>query len=221
MEPACQAWEPMHEHASVAEPLESGRWRITYIRDFLYRSDAPPTYRWSLRDIDIANVTAAHFYVLPLGQLRKIGGLFAHTCLGFSFNDGTDVIYSIEARQRAGEEYRPNTDSQNIRIFSTLAYFSGFRHVVRKRGFSRYPITVPQGGLVSLLNACLKDAQGAYGRFDHYHPVTNQCTTALITAMNRGLEEPIPRHPYWYLTRLTHRLLAAHGILDLNKKENL
>lgn len=216
-----QQWEPMHEHVSRVEPYGNGTWHVGYIRDFIFTPDAPPAYRWSERTIDVSTVTAAHFYMMPLEQFGKIGHLFAHTCLGFSFSDGSNLLYSIEVRQPLGKEYRPSSDAENVRIFATLEYFCGFRHVVRKRGFSRYPILLSQEKLIPVLSACLEDAQTGYGTFNHYHAVTNQCTTALITAMNRGLETPLPWHPGFHLTGLTHHALAQNKLINLTQKENL
>ncbi len=222
MDSSRQEWEPMHEHVSLAQPLELNRWRIEHVRNFIYKPDASPVYRWSTYDIDTMKITGAYFYVLPLGQFGKTHGkLFAHTCLGFSFEDGTNLLYSIEARQKIGEEYRPDTQTENVRMFATLDYFLGFRHMVRKRGFFRYPITLPQDTLVCLLRACLEDAHRAYERPDRYHPIKNHCTTALIAVMNRVLEHTIPWHPYWHLTRFTHHLLAKRAIIDMSKKEIL
>ena len=221
MEPA-REWEPMHEHVSRVESRGDGQWHISNIRDFIFTPDAPPVYRWSETTIDIAHVTNAHFYTFPLeqfGNLRRL--LFAHTCIGFSFTDGTNLLYSIEVRQPLGKEYRPSSNAENVRIFATLEYFCGFRHVVRKRGFSRYPILLPQEKIKNVLQACLRDAADAYDTVNHYHAVTNQCTTALIRAMNRGLEKPIPWHPWLHLTGLTHRVLAKRCLINLAHKETL
>ena len=211
----------MHEHVSRVALLSDGQWHITHIRDFIFTSDAPPVYRWSERTIDTSQITTAHFYRFPLEQFGKMRWLFAHTCIGFSFNDGTDLLYSIEVRQKADEEYHPGGNSENVRMFATLNYFRGFRHMVRKRGFSRYHILLPQSEVAGLLEACLEDAHDAYGKFNHYHAITNQCTTALIRAMNRGLKKPIPWHPGLHLTGLTHHVIAKRGLINLAQKETL
>lgn len=212
---------PMHAHASRAKRITPEMWHVDYIRDFVYHEGTPPEERWISRNVTLSAATTAHFYVLPLEQFGRMGRFFAHTCLGFSFVDGTNLLYSIEARQPAGKDYDPRTRSENIRIFSTLDYFVGFRHVVRKRGFFRYPFTVPEETVSRLLGACLADAEEFENRHEYYHPITTQCTTRTLITMNRALETPVPWHPYWHLTRLTDRLLHAHSLIDLSKKETL
>jgi hypothetical protein len=218
MEPV-SAWEPIHEKISYAEMQGKDQWRVSNIRDFVYTRNAPPVFRWSTHTINSAQVTGAHFYMLPLEQFGKIGRLFAHTCVGFSFPDTPTLIYSIEMRQPRGCEYNPTATHENVCMFATLNYFQGFRHIVRGRGFSRYPLLLTRTDTVRLLETCLDDVCEANQRLNPYHAITNQCTTELIRIMNRALEKPISWHPGWHLTGFTHYVLAKHNLINLSQRE--
>lgn len=215
------AWEPMHEHVSKATALGNSSWCIEYIRDFIFSPNTSPVYRWSSYTAELSQLTRAYLYSIPLTQFPIIGSLFAHTCIGFLFEDGTELLYSVEARIKKGSAYRPWQSADNVRIVATLNYFIGFRHTVRKQGFYRYPLTIPSDTAQKLFRACMEDSLAMRGVRDPYHSFFNQCTTSVRSIMNTVLEKKLPPHPFWHFSRFAHHILASRKMIAYSEKETL
>lgn len=157
--------------------------------------------------------------------------MLVHTCFGFAFADGTELIYSVEARRKESEGYNPITKGpfggyEIIRLFTTFNDLLGFRKIERGQGLERYPLTLSHKQLQQLLQASLQDAARAANatKPDIYHSINNHCTTALLEVMNdvlEKIEKKIPRHIYWHITGMSPRLLAKYLMLDLSKKEKV
>lgn len=215
-----QKWEPMHEHVSHVKQLGENKWLLENIRNFNYQPNNNTTYRWASKEIDISDIEKTFLYVAPLGQFGSHGNLFAHTTLGFFFKDESNIIYTVEARQGLGADFRLKGNKDNIRLFTTHNNLLTFRHNVRRRGFSRYPLTAEIDTQKQLLTACIDDLQNHRNAHDKYNALTNQCTTALMKVMNKALEKPIPWHPSWHVSRFLPSFLASRNLINLSQKED-
>lgn len=207
-------WEAMHEHASKVTKTGDTVWTIEYVRDFLYREGSAVTPRWLSKIIDTNTVTEGYFYSAPLKQFGLVGGLAAHSALGFYFKDGTNILYSIEVRQPLGTDFALGMHGETVRIFTTHENLVGFRRVVRKQPFFRFPLTVPHHTLSTLLTSCLTDAQKNFSSTDTYSLLNNHCSTALMHVINSSLAHALPWHPSYHLTALLPNFLARKKILS-------
>ncbi len=220
-------WDSTYAHTSTPVRLPNGLWSIEHVRDFSHNEKNETGERWVTCTLDPRTVTQVYFYTMSLAQLGVSKNLFVHTAFSFSFSDGTELIFSVEARRQKGESYDPFFKGlfggyEMTYVYTTYNDLIAFRKVQRGQSLERYALLLPQKMKEGLVVASMERTVNVLGKEpEMYNSFSHQCTIVLLHVMNTVLEKKIPRHFYWHITGLSPRLLAKHGLLDLNKKETV
>lgn len=216
----------MDDYARVsgAEALSPALWRITDVRDFAYGPRVVLNTRWKTIEVRPHEIKNVWYYTASLALFGPLKTLLAHTFLGFSFSDGTELGLSLEARRHEHEPYDPLFRGifgtyELMYVWGTLADFTARRRVFENQTLKRYPFTLPKIQLEEILMALFDATNRAGANPQTYHTVTAQCTNELVKIFNTTRAQKIPWHPYWHITGLSPRLLAQHGMLELASKE--
>ena len=220
-------WDSGYREISIPRESSDGSWDIENVRDFSYAPTIVTNAEWKTVSVHASDVARGWFYVASLPQFGPFKSLFAHTFIGFEWQDGERLGLSVEARRHEDEPYDPFIRGmfgayEMTYLWGTLDDFESRRLVFQEQTLERYPLTVTHEKLAALFIAACKNTSRTIEKPERYSTITNQCTNALMRLFNMEEGQPIvPWHIHWHLTGLSPRLLATHGLVDLSKKETL
>lgn len=198
----CRNWAP-----DVARLLHVERHgsqlRLHNVRNFDWRSREDVTPRWEVRDYDIDQIVS-----IDLVCSYWMGPIIAHTLVSFGFADGRQLVFSVEVRRLAGEQF--SAIGGLFRQCELVVVAADERDIVRTRSNIRgedvylFRVALPRDETRALFHAYLRQAEALVETPRFYHTLTSNCTT-LIYDMVRRID---PRVPWNY------RLLASGYLPD-------
>ena len=221
-----QPWMDDYARVSSVESVAPTAWRIKDVRNFTYGPRTVLKKQWVNAHVVPENLMHAWFYTASLALFGPFKTFLAHTYLGFSFSDGTELGLSLEARRHENEPYDPLFRGmfggyELMYVWGTLDDFTSRRKIFENQVLERYVLTIPSRQLESILVTLFDETNEAKKHPQTYHTINAQCANELFKIFNQTLPQKIPWHPYWHITGLSPRLLARRGILDIASKESL
>lgn len=202
------AWsvlKPSHERVwadDVARLLEAevdgSQVTLRNVRDFDWRSETDYTPRWETRRYDLDQLATADLFLS-----YWMGPHIAHTLVSFGFDDGQQLVFSLEIRKERGERF--SALGGFYRKFEQVLVAADERDIVRTRSNARgedvylYRLNVDREQLRSLFLGYVEDAESLRRQPRFYNTLTSNCTT-IVFDLARRIAPGLP---------LDYRLLAS------------
>lgn len=214
----------VYAEVTTAEKTSGDDWSLEHVRNFTYGGGEIIDQNWTAARATISNLRHVWFYKESLAQFGPLQAIFGHTYIGFTFSDGTEYGFSIEARRHENELYDPFIKGtfgayELIYLWGTLEDFQAFRQHYQNKTLERYSITMTQKESEQFLVACFDATNKNVKKPETYNTLTNQCTNELMKVFGKALPKRLSWHPYWHITGLSSHYLARRGLLDLASKE--
>jgi hypothetical protein len=207
-------WVDYAANATRAEVSDT-KVTLTNIRDWQYDKNGPIDKTWHDKvTVDPRTLTDAWFLLEPFSAIPLIG----HTFLSFSFEDGTVLSFSIEARREWGEDY-----STILGLFNEyeLNYAWGTeRDFITRRLFMHehplylYRLNISQKDGIAVFKTLAEatDELTQHPRF--YNTLTANCTNLLAKTINAKYHKSLPYNPAWNFPGLSDRFLINQGYIE-------
>ena len=225
----CQAWRinglrdrlaPSNDRQWSPEfsQLPRGEWdgdRLTLrnIRNIEWLSEEDFILRYYDRTFDLQQVRGVDFVMVPF-NFRPI----AHTMLSFELDDGTFFGVSVEIRNEQGEDY--STVLGMARQFEVTYVLADERDIIRRRtrhlnaSVYVYPTVATPQQAQNLLRDVVDRMNELAERPEFYHTLVNNCTTNIVSHVNRLNPSRVPYSIGVLLPGLADRYAYDLGILD-------
>ena len=203
---------------------------IENVRNHRYLSPTEATEQYQTRTIDLQTVRDLDFIVIPFAKGWRGA---AHTMLSFGFGEPGDdasaggeprLVISIEARRERGEEYAPLTGL--FRRYEVCFVIADEQDALALR-VDHYDLPVlvhrtratPEQAR-KVFVALLEEAAERTERPAFYNTLFRNCTTGIVSAVARVLEESVPLDHRIVFPGYTDEIayergwLAAEGTLE-------
>ena len=171
---------------------------LANVRDFDWRSDTDYTSRWETRRVDLDRLRT-----VDMALSYWMGPAIAHTLVSFGFDDGQQIVFSIEIRKERGESFSAVAGFFKQYELSLVA--ADERDILRVRTNVRgedvylYRVQLAPAAQRALFLAYLAEAQALARQPRFYDTLTANCTT-IVYEMARRIVGGLP---------LNWRLLAS------------
>ncbi|MFT4178266.1 MAG: DUF4105 domain-containing protein [Thermomonas sp.] len=202
--------KPAHQRAwsdDVARLLESdiARNRVVLhnVRNFDWRSQTDYTVRWETREYDLSQLASADLILS-----YWMGPHIAHTLVSFGFDDGRQVVFSLEIRKEQGEAF--SAIAGFFRNYESVLIASDEYDIVRTRTNARgedvylYRLNLSRDAVRKLFLGYLGEAEAIRNRPRFYNTLTSNCTT-VVHDIARGIAPSLP---------LDYRLLLSGHLAE-------
>ena len=154
------------------------------VRNFDWRSPTDYTPRWETRSYDLAKLASVDL-ILSYWTIEAI----AHTLVSFGFEDGRQLVFSVEIRKERHEKF--SSIGGFFKEFETSVVAADERDIVRVRTNIRgeddylYRVSMPREAMMSLFLAYVDEANKLVSTPRFYHTITANCTTIVYHMMTR------------------------------------
>ncbi|TLY51858.1 MAG: DUF4105 domain-containing protein [Gammaproteobacteria bacterium] len=182
------------------------------LRDFEWRSRTDYTVRWHTRDYNLQRLRS-----LDMILSYWAGPAIAHTLVSFGFDDGEQVVFSVEIRRQKDALFSEVGGFFKLYELSIVAATE--RDVIRVRTNVRgeddylYRIRMPQQAMRELLVAYVEEANRLVDAPRFYNTITANCTT-IIYYMVSHIVGRLPLSHRLLLSGYLPEYLYALGALD-------
>ncbi len=163
--------------------VEGHRVVLHNVRNFDWRSVADYTQRWETRSYNLDRLVSVDL-VVSYWTIRAI----AHVLISFGFNDGDQVVFSVEIRREKDEEF--SAIGGFFKEFELSVLAADERDVIRLRTNVRgeddylYRLRLPPAAMRSLFLAYVEQANRLVRAPRFYNTITVNCTTLVHQMMN-------------------------------------
>ncbi len=160
------------------------------VRNFEWRTETDYTARWETREYDLSRLVSA-----DLVMSYWMGPAIAHTLVSFGFDDGRQVVFSLEIRKERGETF--SALGGFFRQFEQVIVAADERDIVRVRTNVRgedvylYRLDIPPPQLRDVFRGYLQQAAALERAPAFYNTLTSNCTT-IIFALARQIVPSLP-----------------------------
>ena len=185
-------WSQNHAVLPTAE-FQGNTVTVRNVRYSRYESAESYTTQYYDATFDLDEIRTIDLIMVPFQGLERV----AHVESSFGFADGRQIALSIEARYEEGEKYDPA--AAVARQFELIYVLADERDMIRlatdvhKNNVHVYRLNFePQEVRVMFVDA-LQRANQLATKPEFYHPLSNSCVTNLITHINKGRPQAIPR----------------------------
>jgi hypothetical protein len=183
--------QPTNEHewaddvAQITTGTRDGS-RVTLhnVRNFDWRTETDYTQRWETRSYDLDHLRTVDMIMSYWG-----GPAIAHMLISFGFDDGAQVVFSVEVRRQKSQAFSEIGGFFNDFELSIIA--ADERDVVRLRTNVRgedvylYRLQLPQRAMRLLFLGYVGEANRLVDSPRFYNTITVNCTTLVYQMMNR------------------------------------
>jgi hypothetical protein len=144
------------------------------------------------KTFDLNKLKRAWYVVEPFSGIPGS----AHTFLSFEFEDDQFVAISVEIRKEKGESYSPIVGLFNR--YELMYVIADERDVIKLRSNYRkdqvylYPTKATQEKTKALFINMLKRANSLKEHPEFYNTITNNCTTNIVSHVNRITPNRVP-----------------------------
>ncbi|MEN1944563.1 DUF4105 domain-containing protein [Luteimonas sp. MJ293] len=189
--------QPSHDRvwaddvARLLEPeVEGSRVVLHNVRNFDWRTEQDYDVRWETRGYDLDQLATADL-ILSYWMGPKI----AHTLVSFGFDDGRQLVFSLEIRKEQHEAF--SAIGGFFRQFETVLVAADENDIVRTRTNARgedvylYRLDVERDALHRLFLGYLDEAESIRRAPRFYNTLTSNCTT-IIYQLARGIAPALP-----------------------------
>ncbi len=166
--------------------VEGSRVVLHNVRNFDWRTETDYTQRWETRSYDLDRLGSVDMIVSYWGSAA-----IAHVLISFGFDNGEQVVFSVEIRRERTERY--SEIGGFFKEFELSVIAADERDVVRVRTNVRgeddylYRIRMPVSAMRSLFLAYVDQANTLVHTPRFYNTVSVNCTTLVYHMMNHIL----------------------------------
>jgi len=208
-----RSWKPEVARLPSID-IEDNRLSLTDLRDFRWHSKETFDERWANANYDLGQLAGIDLVVVPFDD----ADLAAHVMLSFGFEDGRQLIVSVEGRLEQGESYSliggAARQLELIYVFGVESDLIDLR--IRHRGNRLYifPLRLDASFAKDLLLELCQSANQLFDQPRFYATLRHNCTTTLLRHVNRLREEPIGLSREILFPARIGELLHRLGYLD-------
>ena len=166
------------------------------------------------KQFDLRDLKSVDFVVVPFKESPTL----AHTMLSFGFEGDEYLAVSAEARLEEGEKYHPLSGS--LRQYELMYVVADERDVILRRTRHRdvdvyvyRTIATPEQSRELFLDVVQRVNQLAE-KPEFYNSITNNCTTNIISHLNKLRQKGLPYDPRVVLPGFADSLAYELGLLD-------
>lgn len=207
-------WVPEQARLPTAE-LAGDQVIIRNVRNFEWTADGVAADRWEDRRYDLDRIESVWFVLTPFATDWRGP---AHAFLSFGFADSQFVSISVEARREVGETY--SILKGMLKRFE-IAYvvgdeqdLLGVRVLKQQDEVYVYPIRATTQAVRELFTDMLGRANQLAAKPEFYGSLRNNCTTAILSHVNRVVERRIPYGWRVLLPGYSDALAHELGLID-------
>ena len=170
--------------------IEGDRVTIDNVRNFDWQTPDRSTQRWETRTYRLSELTSTDLIVS-----YWMGPAIAHTLVSFGFDDGRQLVFSVEIRRQRGEAF--SAIGGFFKQFEMALIAADERDIIRTRSNVRdedvylYRVALPEDAARSLLLAYLDKADDLHDTPAFYNTLTSNCTT-LVFDMVKNIIPGLP-----------------------------
>ncbi len=188
--------------------------KVENLRDFVWHSTQDFEARWVEASYDLNRLVAVDVIVVPFGERE----LAAHVMLSFGFDDGRQLVLSVESRPEIGESYSlvggAARQLELIYLFGTEPDLLGLRIFHRGNRVYAFPLKADARFARALLLELCHSANQLLDEPKFYATLRHNCTTTLLRHVNRLRDEPIGFQTEILFPAKVGELLHRLGHLD-------
>ena len=157
---------------------------LSQVRDFDWRSENHYTPRWDARSYDLDRLRSVDMILS-----YWMGPAIAHTLVSFGFDDGEQLVFSVEIRKERDEAF--SALGCFFKKFETSVIAARERDIVRVRTNMRgeddylYRIDMQPEAMRSLFLAYVDEANALARKPQFYNTLTANCTTIVYHMVQR------------------------------------
>ena len=166
-------WQPPSRVAPTIV-VDGDRFTVRGVRNFRWRSDTDFDERWEDRSYDLSKLRTMDLFMSYWGPT-----LICHTFVSFGFEDGSQLVVSVEVRKKNSETYA--TVPSLFRQFELVYVFADeldvayLRTNVWKETVHLFRISASERGIRGLLVEYIDRANRMAHSPEWYNAVTNSC----------------------------------------------
>ena len=189
--------QPSHERVwadDVARMLESevegSRVVLRNVRNFDWRTETDYSARWETREYNLDQLATADLILS-----YWMGPHIAHTLVSFGFDDGRQLVFSVEIRKENSESF--SALGGFFRQFETVLIAAEENDIIRTRTNARgedvylYRLNASREALRGLFLGYLDEAAAIRRTPRFYNTLTSNCTT-IIYQLARRIAPTLP-----------------------------
>lgn len=183
------------------------------VRNFRYRSPSDFTPDYYDRAYDLTQLRTVEFLVEPFAEFDA----FAHTMLTFGFDNGDQVVISVETRREVGEDWSAwrglFNEYELMYIIADERDAVYLRTNIRGDDMYLYPtVATPEQAKVLFVDM-LNEANDIAAQPRFYNTFMSNCTTNLVKHINRLRQTPIRFSPRYVMPGYSDQLAYDLGLL--------
>ena len=185
-----RAWQPDVARV-VSVDFDGDLVTVHNVRAFHYRSVDDYDEIWETRTYDLSTLRTTDTLFSYWGP-RNI----AHTMLSFGFDDGEHLVISVETRKEVGETY--DAVRSLFKQFELIYIVGDERDLIGLRTNHRgedtylFPVARDPAETRALLVDILRRADSLGREPEHYRTIRDNCTTSLLTHIDRAAGRRTP-----------------------------
>lgn len=164
--------------------IQGDRVTIDNVRNFDWQTPQRYTERWEQRTYDLSELESTDLIVS-----YWMGPAIAHTLVSFGFEDGRQLVFSVEIRRQRGEAF--SAIGGFFKQFEMALIAADERDIVRTRSNVRqedvhlYRVALPDDAARALFLAYLDQADALRQAPAFYNTLTSNCTTLVFDMVKR------------------------------------
>lgn len=170
-------WAPELDRTVTAQ-LQGSHVTLHNVRNFDWRTEEDFTPRWETRTYDLRKLTSVDLFSSVWASPS-----IAHTLIGFGFEDGQHVVFSIEIRREKGESF--SEIGGFFKEFELSMIAADENDIIRLRTDARgetvsvYPLKVTPQQARELFLYYLARSNALAEKPEFYQTITTNCTTVI------------------------------------------
>jgi hypothetical protein len=173
-----------------ADPTHPHRVQLRNVRNFQWRSDTDFTPRWETRSYDLSQLRS-----VDVATSYWMGPAIAHTLVSFGFQDGQHLVFSIEIRKEAHEQFDALAGFFKQYEMALVAAderdILAVRTNVRGEQVHLYRVQMAQQDMRELFMAYAQQASQLRFAPRFYNTLTANCTT-IVWQLARRIGQDLP-----------------------------
>lgn len=172
------------------DPTQPSVVHLRNVRNFSWRSDTDFTPRWETRSYNLDQLES-----VDVALSYWMGPAIAHTLVSFGFQDGQHVVFSIEIRKEAHEQFDPLAGFFKQYEMALVAAderdILAVRTNVRGEQVHLYRVNMEPEAMRELFMAYARQSSQLAFAPRFYHTLTANCTT-IVWQLARRIGQPLP-----------------------------